>query len=98
MGGSEVRGATQSSELLSDLIRQYLVKAVAVVLQGHSAVWLNILHLNSLVQVHHKLTFRMDLERGRERGGGGERGRGRGGEGERERDRERECVYAYLHE
>ena len=50
---------------------------VAIIPQSHPAVWLHVRHVNVLVNVHHKLPFRMHLDdRGREggRGGGGEGG------------------------
>lgn len=44
------------------LVGKDLVESVAVVLEGHSAVWLDVFHFNILVEIYHKLALRMDLQ------------------------------------
>lgn len=44
------------------LVGEDLVETVAVVLEGHSAVWLDIFHFNILIKIDHKLSLRMDLQ------------------------------------
>ena len=46
----------------ANLVGKDLVESIAVILEGHSAVWLNIFHFNVLVKIYYKLPLRVDLQ------------------------------------
>lgn len=51
-----------------DLVGEDLVETIAVILESHSTVRLNVLHIDTLIKIHHKLPFWVDLHRERGRG------------------------------